>query len=284
MRAEHENAGGVKMKVTALIENTQGEPGCISEHGLSLYVETEKHTLLMDTGKSGALIPNAKILGVDLSKVEAVFLSHGHYDHTGGLLAFEQINSTAPVYMQSSGTGEFYDHDEQRTKYIGIDPEILELSNLDLIDGDSCFDDDIEVFTNVKGRRYAAKGNAILKEKVHGEFRQDRFRHEQYLVISEGKKRVLFSGCAHAGIVNILDRFRDLYGDDPDFCISGFHMMQQAYTQQDLANIRAVGKELAALKTCFWTGHCTGERAYRELKKIMGNKLHYLHCGDTIIF
>ena len=76
------------MKIVNLIENTEGCSGCASEHGLSFYIETEKHKLLVDTGATDAFIQNAEILGVNLASVDTVILSHGHYDHGGGLPAF----------------------------------------------------------------------------------------------------------------------------------------------------------------------------------------------------
>ena len=79
------------MKIVNLIENTEGCSGCASEHGLSFYIETVKHKLLVDTGATDTFIRNAEILGVDLAAVDTVILSHGHYDHGGGLPAFVKI-------------------------------------------------------------------------------------------------------------------------------------------------------------------------------------------------
>ena len=69
------------MKLITLVENTKGASGCACEHGLSIYIETNKHKILMDTGASGTFIENAQLLGVDLSQVDMLVLSHGHYDH-----------------------------------------------------------------------------------------------------------------------------------------------------------------------------------------------------------
>ena len=69
------------MRIVTLIENTPGAPGCAHEHGLSLYVETGRHTLLLDTGATGAFAANAAVLGLDLGRVDTIVLSHGHYDH-----------------------------------------------------------------------------------------------------------------------------------------------------------------------------------------------------------
>ena len=74
------------MKIITLVENSCGHEDCIAEHGLSVYIETRKHRLLLDTGQSDAVVKNAEVLGVDLSLVDTVVLSHGHYDHSGGIV------------------------------------------------------------------------------------------------------------------------------------------------------------------------------------------------------
>ena len=76
------------MRIINLVENTEGASGCGVEHGLCFYIETEKHKLLMDAGQTGLLLENAEKLGIDLTQVDTVVLSHGHYDHGGGILPF----------------------------------------------------------------------------------------------------------------------------------------------------------------------------------------------------
>ncbi len=93
------------MRIINLIENTEGRAGCVNEHGLSFYIETEKHKLLMDLGQTDNSLRNAKELGVDLEAVDTVVLSHGHYDHSGGIMPFAGINDHAIIYMQQSAGG-----------------------------------------------------------------------------------------------------------------------------------------------------------------------------------
>ena len=112
---------------------------------------------------------------------------------------------------------------------------------------------------------------------------QDDFSHEQCLVISEGSKKVLLSGCAHHGILNILDRYHALYGGYPDAAISGFHMMKKhGYSDEDITMIIDTALALRKLDTVFYTGHCTGVEPFNAMKKLMGDQLHYVHCGDEI--
>ena len=113
----------------------------------------------------------------------------------------------------------------------------------------------------------------------------DDFSHEQCLVITQNGKKILLSGCAHNGMLNILDRYREIFSSLPDYVISGFHLTKKYgdYTQSDLDTIAQTAKELAGMDTVFYTGHCTGSVAYDIMKRIMQDKLNPIHSGDEII-
>lgn len=272
-----------RMKIINLIENTKGSRECLFEHGLSFYVETAGHKLLVDTGATNAFMENAKTLGVDLAQVDLVILSHGHYDHAGGISGFAKQNPRARILMQQSADGEYYHKNDKMEKYIGIDPQITRLPQAEFINGNKKIDDEIFLFSGVSGRKLWPSGNRELKEKKEGGFYQDEFCHEQYLVLTENGKRVLLSGCAHNGILNILDKYREIFGKEPDIVISGFHMLKKSgYTGEDMETIRKIGEELKKTDTVFYTGHCTGELPYQMLKEIMGNRIIYVHSGDAI--
>lgn len=275
---------GLFMRIVNLIENTRGNNNCcLFEHGLSFYIETKKHKLLVDTGASNAFLENAKKLHVDLSQVDLVILSHGHYDHSGGILGFAEQNSKAQIWMQSLAVEEYYHKGNHKEKYIGIDPEIKTLSQVKMIDGNKRIDKELFLFCGVLGRRLWPSGNLELKVKKGSDFYQDQFLHEQYLVIEEGSKNVLISGCAHNGILNILDRYREIYGKNPNVVFSGFHMRRKSdYSEEDFEIIRQTATELKKMDTIFYTGHCTGEVPFQILKELMGEQLFYIHSGDEV--
>lgn len=271
------------MRIINLIENTEGTKGCLFEHGLSFYVETQKHKILVDTGATSAFMENAEKLGVDLRQIDTVILSHGHYDHTGGVLAFVELNPTAKIYLQCLAGEEYYRKDDVVEKYIGIDRKIAELPQVEWVDGEKRIDDEMYLFSGVQGRKLWPSGNLDLKVKKGNTFYQDEFLHEQYLVVEEGNKNVLISGCAHNGILNILDTYYKKYGTNPDVVISGFHMQKKSgYAEEDLEVVRKIAVELKKTDTKFYTGHCTGEIPYRILKECMGEQLVYVHSGDEI--
>ena len=138
------------MRIVTLIENTPGDPRCACEHGLSLYLETHDHRLLMDTGSTGAFADNAEALGIDLTRVDTVVLSHGHYDHAGGLLRFAALNPGAPIYLQAGADGDFYHGD----RYIGIDKAITALPQVRPVRGDLRIDGELFLFAGITGRRF----------------------------------------------------------------------------------------------------------------------------------
>lgn len=268
------------MKLTVLIENTTREEALISEHGLSIYIETTGHRLLMDTGASSALMENARTLGIDLTGVDTVILSHGHYDHGGGLLAFASQNDTADIYLRESALEKHCRPTMAGMKDIGLDERIKALSGLIPVNGNVKLDDEIFLFGNVTERVLWPDGNRVLMKEANGKAIQDNFEHEQYVILSEGGKEVLLSGCAHNGIVNILEEAVRLRGREPDIVISGFHTRKkQGYTRQDVHTIRQIGQKLSRYRSRFYTGHCTGEEPFRILREVMGSQIQQVYTG-----
>lgn len=269
------------MRIVTLVENTCGHEGCIAEHGLSLYIETEKHKLLLDTGQTDTVVKNAEALGIDLSTVDTVVLSHGHYDHSGGILPFSQINHIAQIIMQKSAAEPHFNDD----RYIGIDTDILKLPNVKFADDDIQLDDELFLFSGITGRRCYPQGNKKLSRMENGIQVPDDFAHEQCLVIKQNGKRWLLSGCAHNGILNILDRYKELFDSYPDYVITGFHMMKREgeHTEEEKTVIIQTSQELSQLDTVFYSGHCTGIPAFELMKEIMGDKLIALHSGEEIL-
>ena len=271
------------MHIITLMENTDGGNGCAIEHGLSFYVETTKHKILLDTGASDRFIANAEKLGIDLAKVDTVILSHGHYDHTGGVLPFVRINQKALIYLRDCADGEYYHVDENEVRYIGIDRAIWDLPQLVRVKRRMNIDEEISIFTNITGRRCWSTSNNALKIKFGDRYRQDPFRHEMCTVIRSEGKNYLFSGCAHNGILNILDAYHAIYGGWPDVVLTGFHFMKKTeYTDAEKKNILAVANELKQIPAVFYSGHCTGEAAFTMMKEVMGDQLHQLHSGTVV--
>lgn len=252
------------MMITVLVENTAAASGLGCEHGLSLYVEACGQRLLFDMGQSDLFARNAEKLGVDLSRVDAAVISHGHYDHGGGLETFLALNHRAPVYVSRYA---FEPHYNAMGKDIGLNAELQNHPRL-------CY---------VEGRVEVAPGMELLSDCPcpHGvdsggqsfgsQHRPEDFRHEMYLMLREGEKQVLLSGCSHRGIRNIADHFR------PDVLIGGFHFFKRDMDEDLLAEGTALGKT----GITFYTGHCTGEKQLAALEPLVAG-LRPFRTGDVI--
>ena len=255
------------MKLITLMENTAARADLACEHGLSLYIETAGLRLLFDAGQTAAFADNAEKLGVDLRAVDLCILSHGHYDHGGGLQRFLAINDHAPVYLSRHAFGAHYN---STAKYIGL-PEALQASDrLIFTDDESAPAPGLTLHScNACAFPILPYG---LTVKQDGAFRPEDFRHEQYLLIEEGGRRILVSGCSHKGVVNLARHFR------PDVLIGGFHLMKLDPTNGAAALDGTADALLSLPMTCY-TGHCTGAEQFAALKARMGDRLHALSTG-----
>ena len=247
------------MKLITLIENTTCANNLACEHGLSLYLETGDHKILFDMGQSGAFADNAEKLGVDLSRVDFALLSHGHYDHGGGISRFLEINSSAPIYVNQYA---FQPHFNATGKDIGLDPG-LPKDRIRFVEESLSLSPGITLQT-VPFPPTDTAGMTVCNGQPED------FRHEQYLLLEEAGKRILISGCSHKGIVAIAEHFR------PDILVGGFHFMKT--TDEDILHNAA--QRLLALDCTYYTGHCTGETQFDFLKTILGDRLHAISTGS----
>lgn len=271
------------MKITVLVEDTPGTHGLEHEHGLSLYIETHTHKILFDMGQSSMFIRNAEKLGIDLSEVDTAIVSHGHYDHGGGLADFLKLNSKATIYIRRSAFGDYYSSSTGKLRYIGLDSALKSSEQIVLTDEKLLIDEDLYLFSEVCGKRLWSYANAPLYELQNGEYVPDSFGHEQNLVIIEDNKYCLISGCSHCSPVNIIDKISHYSNATPNVFIGGFHLsIKSEFTAENLDYIHELADVLSEHKTQYYTLHCTGVPAYNELKKTMADNLSYLSPGDSI--
>lgn len=274
------------MKITVLFENRTRSEELLTAHGLSLYIETGGRRLLMDMGPDERMVENARRLGVDLAAVDTAFLSHGHSDHAGGLAAFCAVNSRAKIYMEKDAFGEYYEQRGEERVYVGMERELREAlrDRIVFCNGRTKVDETVTLFSDVRGDRYHVPTNDGMLEQRKGIFMQDDFRHEQNLILSEGEKRVLLTGCAHRGIVNILHRAEEILGRTPDAVVGGFHLYNPITGEgAEETTVDGIAAEFARRDCICCTGHCTGIAGHRVLHNALGEeRCHYLFCGKTI--
>ena len=258
------------MKITVLTENTTKNENLIAEHGLSLFIETEKHKILFDMGQTDAFALNAEKLGIDLKAADIAVLSHGHYDHGGGIRKFLEINKNAKVYLNENAFGNHYNGSE---KYIGLDKNLQGEKRLAFVEDELVIDDELSLHScNSLPRKYTTNPYGLGIER-EGVIQPDGFLHEQYLMINENGRRVLFSGCSHKGVLNIAGWF------SPDVFVGGFHLSKLSLNNGDKNVLGETAEILLKNNTKYYTAHCTGVEQYDYLKRIMGGRLEYISTG-----
>ena len=203
------------MKITVLAGNSVNKSNSLNlnlktVNGLSLFIEFDQRTILFDTGQSDLFIQNAREMGIDLSQVDYLVISNGHFDYGGSLKHFQKINKKARVFLHKNAARKYY------TKiygfipyYVGLDQKIIAQNNrIYFIDEDTQIEDKIillEGFTEVFPQ---PESNKALFEKTENRFIAEKFNHELAMLLIENEEIVLFSGCSHSGIINIIDEVK----------------------------------------------------------------------------
>lgn len=268
------------MKIQTLVENISFKDDIKSKHGLSLYIETSDHKILFDLGSDNLFIENAAKMGVNLPEIDIVVISHGHVDHGGALKKFLAINSKAKIYLQKDAFEKHYIKVFGIKFNVGLDEKLKNNERIIFTDSYAKISNDLILFSNVRGRKYFSPVNNKLYKKDNGRIVFDDFNHEQNLIVMENEKVILISGCCHNGIINTIERAKEL-DYDPDYIISGFHFLNMNVKKYGYL-IDNIASELNKHKANIYTCHCTGYQAYERMKLLMNEKIEYLPCGSNI--
>lgn len=249
------------MKISILTDNCPSGPEYLSEHGLSWHIDTGSSRILFDTGQSGIFAENASKMGVDLKLVDFLVLSHGHYDHTGGIQQFLMQNDHAQIVLKKEALIPKYHNNNSN---IGINPELQ-------------LPEDRIIFVNDQqqlnpGVVAVGKIDIPFPDETHykgfqikkgGETLPDTFRDELYLAIIEGDKFSILTGCSHSGITNIIESARAQFSEELIAVYGGFHLASSS-REDVLKTGRHLAKQsINKLVTC----HCTGFENYKILKQ-----------------
>jgi len=277
------------MKITTLIENTPSDENLDlrAEHGLSLLIEYAGGVILFDTGASDGFLENAHMMGCDLSMVHAAVISHHHYDHGGGLAAFLDTNHHAPVYLRHCHNEDIYSRwDIFHYRYAGINQDLLANQATRFIHLDQMREilPGAHIITKLEKPYPPPAGNRRLFIRQGKRYQRDPLDHELLMVISEPDGLVVFSGCAHNGILNLLHTTRINFPDiSIKAVIGGFHLGGIPRFSPFLKpgqRVEWIAEELAKLSIpMLYTGHCTGRKALNILRQRLGKAVHALYTG-----
>ncbi|MBT8331634.1 MAG: MBL fold metallo-hydrolase [Deltaproteobacteria bacterium] len=275
----------MKIKITTLVENAVGiggSRGLIGEHGLAFLIETGTQRILFDTGQYLALENNARVLGKDLATIDTVMLSHGHYDHTGGLRPLLEHNSEFSLYAHPDVFARKMIKRKGRCREVGIPVSKNELlkRGIKLLLDTSPVVLSPEIMTTGEiplGSSFESVAEGFFVEK-DGQQDPDTLADDQALVLKTAKGTVVVLGCSHRGIINTLRHVSNLTGQSQIYAVlGGLHLVKA--TAETLETIMQHLQRFDLQKIV--VGHCTGSRAIQALYARFKDKVVLNTVGHT---
>lgn len=267
------------MKLVVLCDDHARAP-FTAEHGFSLWLETKKgDRILFDTGATDVFMKNAALLGIDLSDVTDVVLSHGHYDHVGGLRYLLKVSHPKiwvrreigfPKYSKARYAGPPWPW-EKIEETVGpinyVDDHVVELHNTAFVWGPARMEN---TFEEPDPAFFVKDGKAT---------KRDYFEEELNLTLKTSKGLVVITGCAHRGIVNIVSEAKRLFGKRIHLVLGGFHLVNAPIEKIQWVAGRLNELGIEHLAPC----HCTGEEAIRYFKSSFRDKIADCHVGTEMV-
>ena len=275
------------IKMILLAENHVQDAHCLAEFGLSIYLEAQGRKILFDTGASELFGENAAQKGVDVTDVDLCVISHGHYDHTGGLIRFCRSNEKAKIYLHKDAFGVTYGpNDGKLNDYnCGILWQERDLApyrdRLVMTDGPVWLTPDMVISGTIPTLPEFQPVEEFYREDGQGALRRDTMSHEQFLAIRTEGGVVLFSGCSHKGIVAAVEYAKTLFpGQRIRGVVGGMHLLGAS-----ARTCRQIIRRLAAEEPeVVMPVHCTGLEAICRMKAALGDRCVLTGSGGEYTF
>ena len=277
----------MKFKITTLSENHVAQSGkkLIGEHGLSIYIAAGKRRILFDTGQDLAIAHNAGVLNIDLSRIDAVVLSHGHYDHTGGLKSLLERNCSCSLHAHPDVFAQKIKGKDADWKYIGIPipRDVFEPTGIDL----KLSKTSEEIAPGIKTTGEIPLNNNFEQVetgfyiKTGNHIGQDILADDQALILDSDQGTVVLLGCSHRGVINTLTHVVNLTGKSRIHCILGGLHLDKASDQKlqkIIDHLRGFDVDKIGV------GHCTGNRAFLALSNAFKEKVFLNTVGMEMEF
>ena len=272
----------MSLKITTLLENTQGEHLALKiEHGLSFFIETDNKKIIFDTGSTDSFIYNSKLLKIDVAETDFVVLSHGHYDHTGGIKYLMNYTKKFKLFTGAGFFNEKYgacnnsyeflgnDFDETFLRENNVSFSILENQLTQITDSvylvtgfDRTFDDEV-----VNPRFVIRKDNKFV---------QDDFRDEVMLAVDTDKGLVIVLGCSHPGVKNMISTAEKLLKKPVYAVVGGTHLVESHGE-----SLKKSVKYLMEKAEIIGVSHCTGKEAMSLLNEA-GKRYFHSRTGSSL--
>lgn len=277
------------MRVTVLSDNIPDSSGLLMpEHGFSLWIEFAGKKILYDMGQKDVFIQNAGKLSVDVSTADFAVISHGHYDHAGGLRTFLLNNDRAGIFLHKKAWQNHLSMNTGKMRGIGMEKDLRENYSGRFEE----IDDNVTGFPFsfiVKDKNYGGfqpSGNKNLFAETESGIIEDDFSHELIFTIDMTDALAVFCACSHQGAGNVIKNVNEKFpGRKISAFFGGFHISRPREDEisEDPESLRVFADELLSLNVDrYYTGHCTGEKGYTAMKSYMGNRIESLCIGKMI--
>ncbi len=276
-----------KLKITSIIDNCVAIPELRAEHGLAMLIESKGKKILFDTGQSNQIIRNAEMLNINLGEIDCIILSHGHYDHAGGLLAvLQKIKRKINIYGHPSIFEKKYiKRDGETDFYIGM-PEKKEVyekngANFILSTQSQKITDDIYTTGEVFRTNDFEKVEDKFLKKENESFVHDNILDDISVVIRHGDGLILLLGCAHSGVINIIQKTIDISNRDKFLMVAGgMHLSEKSdsYIDRTLRELKKYNINF------LMPSHCTGIKTSPKFKEYYGDRFFYGSAGRVLKF
>ncbi len=281
------NSENYELRLVVLIENTSCIEDVIPEHGLSVYIEFDGKTGLYDTGATGQVLENSEELYLDLSELDWIALSHGHYDHTGGLTTILENNpKKIPVYAgKNAFEPKYAKRDNGVIESIGCPTSKTEIEEM------AAFVTEVRGKTEISenvflvgpaplNESYEHPSRYMVIKNKEGEYVSDLLEDERTLVIKTSKGIVVITGCAHRGSVNITKNIMTLFPNEKLLLVIGGFHLGKTDDESIMKRINAFSEmDLGGIGLC----HCTGAKACNIFKKELGDTCFIAPAGSEIV-
>ena len=277
----------MSIRLTVLCENNVDKVspyGLLGEHGFACHLQTPDGEFLFDTGGGMTIMNNAKLLGIDFTKLQGIMFSHGHFDHTGGFKHVLELTGKIPVYAHPDLFSEHFSQNSGKLTKIGIpwpQDELEQLGANFIFSAEPyAVTADLTLSGDIPRRSTVETGDPnLLSLDESGQQIADPLHDDLSLFINTEKGLVILLGCAHAGLINIIDHAIKVTGQDKIYMVIGGTHLKFCSDEQMNATLDRL-EELNVEK--IGTSHCTGLRGARILADRFGERFFFASVGTVL--